>query len=158
MRSGAPVRKLKLASGGRGEMQFDTEWLPKSSLSLRKTSKTIKHSKRLSSRRDDVERELVLRLASLLWRVRRASAIETDLFQIQAEILSGVWIRDWYRTAYHRRLIKRFDHEPELKARIPQRLWRSMMSNLREVAYRIDPALWVRHILGVEPTKWHEDF
>ena len=31
------------------------------------------------------------------------------------------------------------------------------MSNLREVAYRIDPALWVRHILGVEPTKWHED-
>jgi len=45
--------------------------------------------KRLSSRRDDVERELVLRLASLLWRMRRASAIETDLFQIQAEILSG---------------------------------------------------------------------
>ena len=44
--------------------------------------------KRLSSRRDDVERELVLRLASLLWRMRRASAIETDLFQIQAEILS----------------------------------------------------------------------
>jgi hypothetical protein len=33
-----------------------------------------------------------------------------------------------------------------------------MMSNLREVAYRIDPALWVHHILGVEPTKWHEDF
>ena len=36
----------------------------------------------------DVERELVLRLASPLWRMRRASAIETDLFQIQAEILS----------------------------------------------------------------------
>src|SRR5262249_47295235 len=35
------------------------------------------------------------------------------------------------------RVIKRFDHEPELKARIPQRFWRSMMSNLREVAYRI---------------------
>jgi hypothetical protein len=34
-----------------------------------------------------VERELVLRLASLLWRIRRATAIETDLFQIQAEIL-----------------------------------------------------------------------
>jgi hypothetical protein len=32
-----------------------------------------------------------------------------------------------------------------------------MMSNLREVAYRIDPALWVHHILGVEPTKWHAD-
>jgi hypothetical protein len=34
-----------------------------------------------------VERELVLRLASLLWRLRRIIAIETDLLQIQAEIL-----------------------------------------------------------------------
>jgi hypothetical protein len=34
-----------------------------------------------------VERELVLRLASLLWRLRRIIAIETDLFAIQAEIL-----------------------------------------------------------------------
>jgi hypothetical protein len=34
-----------------------------------------------------IERELVLRLASLLWRLRRIIAIETDLFQIQAEIL-----------------------------------------------------------------------
>ena len=32
-------------------------------------------------------RELVLRLASLLWRLRRATAIETDLFEIQAEEL-----------------------------------------------------------------------
>ena len=32
-----------------------------------------------------VERELVLRLASLLWRLRRATAIETDLLRIQAE-------------------------------------------------------------------------
>ena len=36
-----------------------------------------------------VERELVLRLASLLWRLRRATAIESGLFNIQArEILS----------------------------------------------------------------------
>jgi len=36
-----------------------------------------------------VERELVLRLASLLWRLRRASAIEAGLFNIQArELLS----------------------------------------------------------------------
>lgn len=34
-----------------------------------------------------VERELVLRLASLLWRLRRATAIETDLLRTQAEIL-----------------------------------------------------------------------
>src|SRR5882762_7693253 len=30
-----------------------------------------------------VERELVLRLASLLWRLRRATAMETGLFEIQ---------------------------------------------------------------------------
>jgi hypothetical protein len=35
-----------------------------------------------------VERELVLRLASLLWRLRRATIIETGLFEIQAEHLS----------------------------------------------------------------------
>jgi hypothetical protein len=34
-----------------------------------------------------VERELVLRLASLLWRVRRATAIESSLFKIQAKQL-----------------------------------------------------------------------
>ena len=34
-----------------------------------------------------VERELVLRLASLLWRLRRATTIETGLFEIQAEHL-----------------------------------------------------------------------
>ena len=34
-----------------------------------------------------VERELVLRLASLLWRLRRASAIEAGLFKIQARQL-----------------------------------------------------------------------
>jgi hypothetical protein len=32
------------------------------------------------------------------------------------------------------------------------------MSNLRELAYRVDPALWVREVLGAEPTKWQEDF
>jgi hypothetical protein len=35
-----------------------------------------------------VERELVLRLASLLWRQRRATTIEAGLFEIQAEHLS----------------------------------------------------------------------
>jgi len=34
-----------------------------------------------------VERELVLRLASLLWRTRRIIAIETDLLRIQSEIV-----------------------------------------------------------------------
>jgi hypothetical protein len=36
-----------------------------------------------------VERELVLRLASVLWRLRRATTIETGLFEIQAEHLRG---------------------------------------------------------------------
>jgi hypothetical protein len=36
--------------------------------------------------RNAVERELVLRLASLLWRLRRIVSIETDLIQIQAEV------------------------------------------------------------------------
>lgn len=36
-----------------------------------------------------VERELVLRLASLLWRLRRAIAIETGLFEIQADDVSN---------------------------------------------------------------------
>ena len=35
-----------------------------------------------------VERELVLRLASLLWRLRRATTMETGLFEIQADHLS----------------------------------------------------------------------
>jgi hypothetical protein len=40
-----------------------------------------------------VERELVLRLASLLWRLRRATTIETGLFEIQAGHL-----RDYRKT------------------------------------------------------------
>ena len=36
-----------------------------------------------------VERELVLRLASLLWRLRRATTMETGLFEIQADHLAG---------------------------------------------------------------------
>jgi hypothetical protein len=37
--------------------------------------------------RTAVERELVLRLASLLWRLRRATMIETELLRIQAQDL-----------------------------------------------------------------------
>jgi hypothetical protein len=50
--------------------------------------------------RTAVERELVLRLASLLWRLRRATAIETDLLRIQAEIL-----RDREHSRYPERLL-----------------------------------------------------
>src|ERR1044071_5865563 len=37
-----------------------------------------------------LERELVLRLASVLWRLRRATTMETGLFDIQAEHLRGL--------------------------------------------------------------------
>src|SRR4051794_9188635 len=40
-----------------------------------------------------VERELVLRLASLLWRIRRATAMETGLFEIQAKHLLDFFLR-----------------------------------------------------------------
>src|SRR5688500_14060020 len=33
------------------------------------------------------ERELVTRLASLLWRLRRSTSIETGLFQMEAELM-----------------------------------------------------------------------
>src|SRR5258708_15305180 len=32
------------------------------------------------------------------------------------------------------------------------------MNSLREVAYRIDPALWVSQVLGVEPAAWQAEF
>jgi hypothetical protein len=32
------------------------------------------------------------------------------------------------------------------------------MSELRDVAYQIDPALWVRQVLGVEPAPWQIEF
>ena len=32
------------------------------------------------------------------------------------------------------------------------------MSKLRELAYQIDPALWVRQALEVEPAQWQADF
>jgi hypothetical protein len=33
-----------------------------------------------------------------------------------------------------------------------------MTTNLRELAYRVDPALWVREILDMNPTAWQEAF
>ena len=32
------------------------------------------------------------------------------------------------------------------------------MNNLREIAYRLDPVLWVREILGMTPARWQETF
>jgi Terminase large subunit, T4likevirus-type, N-terminal len=32
------------------------------------------------------------------------------------------------------------------------------MTNVREIAYRVDPVLWVREELGMTPSKWQEEF
>jgi len=32
------------------------------------------------------------------------------------------------------------------------------MKNLREIAYRVDPVLWVREVLDMTPTPWQEEF
>jgi hypothetical protein len=51
-----------------------------------------------------VERELVLRLASVLWRLRRATAIESGLFKIQAKHL--LWFRQRRRgSEEHQKII-----------------------------------------------------
>ena len=52
-----------------------------------------------------VERELVLRLASLLWRLRRATAIESGLFKIQAKHL----LQFRQRRQFHENRQKIFD-------------------------------------------------
>src|SRR5947208_12793272 len=50
-----------------------------------------------------VERELVLRLASLLWRIRRATTMETGLFEIQAgQLLQFRRKRDAQQNLLHR--------------------------------------------------------
>ena len=54
-----------------------------------------------------VERELVLRLASLLWRLRRATAIDTGLIQMQSEILDEIrHLNEPQRPARRSRLAK----------------------------------------------------
>jgi hypothetical protein len=55
--------------------------------------------------RTAIERELVLRLASLLWRLRRATAIETGLLQIQSEILREIKQARGTQTLPHDRVL-----------------------------------------------------
>jgi len=56
--------------------------------------------------RTAVERELVLRLAGLLWRLRRATAIENGLLQIQSDILREVRQAQGTRKQHHDRAFK----------------------------------------------------
>jgi hypothetical protein len=56
-----------------------------------------------------VERELVLRLASLLWRLRRATAIESGLFKNEAQHLRRFRPRGKTQHQSHLAIIDRFD-------------------------------------------------
>src|SRR4029077_1025084 len=44
------------------------------------------------------------------------------------------------------------------KRRSRKHYWRLMMNEAREIAYRIDPVIWVHEILGVTPAAWQETF
>jgi hypothetical protein len=65
--------------------------------------------------RTAVERELVLRLASLLWRLRRATAIESGLFKIQARQL--LQFRQRQKTHRERQKIIESMHHMSLASR-----------------------------------------
>src|SRR4051812_41132625 len=57
-----------------------------------------------------VERELVLRLASLLWRIRRATTMETGLYDIQARQVLDFGRRRDAQQSLIRRLFPPADH------------------------------------------------
>jgi hypothetical protein len=65
-----------------------------------------------------VERELVLRLASILWRLRRATTMETGLFEIQADHLQNYWenrqLLSDSRDVIHT-LFRRTEPDPKMK-------------------------------------------
>src|SRR5262245_38984732 len=47
---------------------------------------------------------------------------------------------------------------PNSKRKSRKHYWRKFMNVHREVAYRLDPVLWVRDVLGLTPTAWQESF
>src|SRR5215213_4096155 len=63
-----------------------------------------------------VERELVLRLASLLWRIRRATTIETGLFEIQARQLLEFQSKRDAQQSVLRRFFPRCDLNAEVQS------------------------------------------
>jgi hypothetical protein len=63
-----------------------------------------------------VEPELVLRLASLLWRLRRATTIETGLFEIEAEHLTEAARNNQVSPASHEVLRALFGPHPSVSS------------------------------------------
>ena len=91
MRSGARDRKRKPGSRCRAATRSVMGSPPKQSLAAVENAEDYKAFEAAVvpdyDAQSAVERELVLRLASVLWRLRRATTMETGLFEIQAEHL-----------------------------------------------------------------------
>jgi hypothetical protein len=99
--------------------------------------------------RTAVERELVLRLASLLWRLRRATMIETELLRIQAEVLrdrrsSQLAVRSRYASssilddafpAVHDAQVDQIDSESWSAGQPTSRLAPQQVSSARDLAH-----------------------
>jgi len=68
-----------------------------------------------------VERELVLRLASLLWRLRRATTMETGLFDIQADQLNGLGHRNPVQPFPHQLIYSLFEPHVSIGPRDEER-------------------------------------
>jgi len=80
-----------------------------------------------------VERELVLRLASLLWRLRRATAIESGLFKFQAKHL----LQFRQRQYPHQEDSK--SQEMSTRTRSPQRM--DLRRHLIDLSQPINPTI-----------------
>jgi hypothetical protein len=106
-----------------------------------------------------VERELVLRLASPLWRLRRAATIETGLYDIQADHLNGLGhcnpvqpaSRQFVYALFERRTLRGADEvstsaEPFAKRPVDFARCFLRLSNLPNYAFdrlsRFETALW----------------
>ena len=88
MRSKAPDQNRKKGNRPHAATRFVMALQPRQSLARWKMPKITKHSRHADyDAQSAVERELVLRLASILWRLRRATTMETGLFEIQADHL-----------------------------------------------------------------------
>jgi hypothetical protein len=91
-----------------------------------------------------VERELVLRLASLLWRLRRATIIETGLFEIQAEHLSDFRKRHQIFPASREMVYALFNTSSDHQAGSPD------LENRIETNQTLCPALIQSQVVDVE--------
>jgi hypothetical protein len=118
-----------------------------------------------------VERELVLRLASLSWRLRRATAIESGLFKIQAKHLLQFRQRRQIHQKHQtiidsvcrnalatERDMQRDDHEPSSSALDPRPSPADPSDDLTRAFVRLSnlPTYPLDRLSRYEATLWHQ--